>query len=74
MLMLEKLPLAQHQNALEKILSGIGRENQLNKFPHKISLDEAKNKLMAQDKGSSVASLYGISALCWGCLLLIDLL
>lgn len=68
-LMLENLPLVQHQNALENILSGIGRENQLNKFPRKISLDEAKNKLMAQDKGSSVACLYGTSALCSGCLI-----
>ncbi|XP_062378897.1 sentrin-specific protease 6 isoform X1 [Sardina pilchardus] len=56
-LMLENLPSAEQQNALEKILSGIGRANQLNEFPRKISLDEAYNRLMAQDEGSSVASL-----------------
>ncbi|XP_041928777.1 sentrin-specific protease 6 isoform X2 [Alosa sapidissima] len=49
-LILENLPSAQQQNALEKILSDIGRANQLNEFPRKISLDEANNRLMAQDQ------------------------
>ncbi|XP_031436669.1 sentrin-specific protease 6 isoform X2 [Clupea harengus] len=51
-LMLGNLPSAQQQNVLEKILSGIGRANQLNEFPHKISLDEANNRLKTQVKAA----------------------